>query len=431
MTSLCGERGNVARDVDDEALVAIARSRAEAIEASTARLVRIDSQTPPSATRPVAEAAAAMLADTPGVTIDLHEGEPPVTNLVARLAGGRPGPRLILNGHLDTYPIGDRDAWSHDPLGGEVADGRLYGRGSADMKGGIAALIETVRLFAERMQPFPGEIVLTLAGDEERMGERGTQWLIDHVPEVSGDGVIVADAGGPAAVRLGEKGMIWVDLVATGRQAHGAHVHAGTNAVERLVDALIDLRGVEEMPVSAPEDAARVVEYAATIPNSDTPAARETMKRVTVNVGTVAGGISSNLVPPRASAGLDIRIPLGLSVRDVEDSIVERLETRPGLSWQVTRRYEPSWTSISAPIARACIAAAKQVLDGAAWADMRIGASDARLWRRAGMETVVLGLTPYNLGAPDENLETGELCQLLAIYSLAARKFLDGGRTGE
>ena len=429
MASSQSESKKVSGSLDDGALIAIARSRADALAESTARLVRINSQTPPSATRPVAEAAAAMLADAPGVTLNLYESEPPVTNLVARLEGGRPGPRLLLNGHLDTYPIGDRTDWTHDPLGGEFADGRLYGRGSADMKGGIAALIETVRLYAERMRPFPGEIVLALAGDEERMGEFGTQWLIDHVPEVRGDGVLVADAGGPSALRLGEKGMVWVDLAAEGLQAHGAHVHAGTNAIDQLVDALLDLRAIESMPVRAPADAAGVMEAATAFPGADGPAARATMKRVTVNVGTVSGGVSSNLVPPRASAGLDIRIPLGLTVHDIEDSIRKRLSHRPGLSWNVTRRYEPTWTPISAPIANACLSAARQVLDGSAWADMRIGGSDARLWRRAGMEAVVLGPTPHNLGAPDENIETKELWRLLAIYSLAATNFLGCRRT--
>lgn len=94
----------------------------------TQAMVRADSQTPPSDTRRVAEIAMGFLHELPGVEIAWHPSEPPVVNVVARLSGGLPGPRLVLSGHLDTYPIGDPARWTVNPLGGEVADGRLYGR---------------------------------------------------------------------------------------------------------------------------------------------------------------------------------------------------------------------------------------------------------------------------------------------------------------
>ena len=409
---------------DGARLLALARSRKDALVAATQRLVRLDSETPPSDTRAAAEAARAMLADMPGVEVSLHESEAPVTNLLARLPGGRPGPRLVLSGHLDTYPIGDRTAWTEDPLGGEVRDGRLYGRGSADMKGACAVLIECVRLCAERLRPFPGEIVLALAGDEERMGELGTQWMLDHLPEVRGDGVIVADVGGPHTVRLGEKGMVWLDLAAQGRAAHGAHIHAGENAVDRLIDALVDLRRLEALAPAPPAEAAETMRVAAAEPGSDPPPARRTMERVTVNLGRIEGGVSANLVPAAARAGVDVRLPLGVGTTRVEAEIARILDRHSAVSWEVTRRYEPTWTRRDSPIAQACLGATRALLDAPAFTDMRIGGSDARLWRRAGIETVVQGLTPCNLGAPDENLLVEELPLLLAIHCAAVRRFL-------
>jgi succinyl-diaminopimelate desuccinylase len=353
-----------------------------------------------------------------------YVSEHPVENIVATLNGGLPGKRLILNGHLDTYPIGRIEDWTQDPLGGAVVDGRLYGRGSADMKGANAALIECLRICAEHMRPFPGEIVLVLGGDEERMGELGAQWLIDHVPEVRADGVIVADVGGPRAARIGEKGMLWLRLEAMGRQAHGAHVHAGDNAADKLIDALIALRQLEAMVPEPEDEVLAVIEAAAVIEGSDGPAARKTMQRVTVNLGQIAGGTSSNLVPSNAVAGLDIRIPLGLSASAVEDAATEILRRHTQIKWTIERRYEATWTSAASPVARACREAAEDILQDTAWFDMRIGGSDARLWRRAGFETVVLGLTPFNLGAPDEYLVTEELGPITAIYCAAVQRFL-------
>jgi len=401
---------------DRGAIAAMVAPREAALIDATRQLVRIDSQTPPSATGAVAECAAALLADVPGVRVRIVESVAPVVNLIAELDGGRPGPRLVLSGHLDTYPIGDTDAWSRDPLGGELAGGRIWGRGAADMKGGVAVLIEVMRLAALHLRPFAGSLVLVLAGDEERMGELGTQWLIDHLPEVRGDAVLVADVGGPRAVRLGEKGMIWLELEATGRQAHGAHVHAGENAADRLIDALSALRGLEQLVPRPPADAARVIAEAAAQPGADGPEARAVMQRVTVNLGRVAAGLSANLVPASAAAGLDIRLPLGIGTAEAEADVARLLAPFAAVHWRVTRRYEPSWTPADAPIARAALAGGARALGHPVWADMRIGGSDARLWRRAGMDCVVLGLTPHNLGAPDESACVAELGDLARAY---------------
>lgn len=388
-------------------------------------LVQCDSQTPPSDTRRAAEIAIKYLTPIPGVSISRHESVAPVMNVVARLRGGSPGRRLILSGHLDTYPIGDRNAWSADPLGGELMDGRLYGRGSADMKGGIAALIAVMAAFAECSPNFPGELVLALAGDEESMGELGTQWLLDNVPLVRGDAVIVADVGSPAIVRIGEKGMVWAEVEAEGTSAHGAHLHRGVNAIDRLMQALDEIRRAVALTPQPPEEVLGTI--VAAQPLSELlggPGEAAILQLVTVNVGTVQGGTSANLVPDKASASLDIRIPMGISVGEVETALQKVVGNRKGVRLKITRRYEPTWTSPGEPIVKAGLEAAAEVLEREVTVNMRIGGSDARLWRRAGIPTIVAGLTPHNLGAPDEFFEVPELAPLAAIHALAAAKYL-------
>ncbi|WP_375572723.1 M20/M25/M40 family metallo-hydrolase [Seohaeicola saemankumensis] len=393
----------------------------------TQAMVRLDSQTPPSDTRAMADLAAGFLKDLPRIKLTFYEGEAPVMNLVAELDGGLPGPRTILSGHIDTYPVGHVADWTTDPLGGEIRDGRIFGRGSADMKGAVAVLIAVMRDFANR-GTFRGSLVLALAGDEERMGELGTQWLIDNVPEVKADGVLVADVGGPRAIRIGEKGMLWLDLRAAGRQAHGAHVHAGQNALDRLIDAVTALREIEELRPTPPEDAVAIINAASAVEEADGPAARETMTRMTMNLGVLQGGLTANLVPSEASAGIDIRIPIGLSTTTVHQAVSGILANHPDVSWQVTRSYEPTWTASTSPLAQACIRAAKKALGGQIWMDGRIGGSDSRLWRRAGYPCIAIGLTPSNLGSPDESCEIKELRELKQVYTaILERLHIDGG----
>ncbi|MCX8997935.1 M20/M25/M40 family metallo-hydrolase [Rhizobiaceae bacterium BDR2-2] len=391
----------------------------------TRRLVRVPSETPPSDTRAVRDVAAALAGTIPSIEIGLHMAEEPVANLVGRLKGTRPGPRIILSGHLDTYPAGPAGLWSGDPFDGRSEGGFLYGRGSCDMKGGIAASIMAMRLIAEETPDFPGEIVLALAGDEEAMSERGTQTLIDALPECRGDAVIVPDVGSPHILRLGEKGMIWLRLEAAGRASHGAHVHRGENAVESLLVALAALKTLESIRTDPAHPAVAVMDAAQPVSEPLGGAGeKETMSRVTVNIGRIGGGTSPNLVPDHAWAELDIRLPAGVSVATVEARIDALLSPVPSVSLEITRRYEPTWTDENAPIVRCARAVATELLEEPVIVNMRVGASDARLWRRAGMPTIVCGLTPYNLGAADEKLDIAELPKLTALLALTVLDFL-------
>jgi succinyl-diaminopimelate desuccinylase len=396
-----------------------------AVVEMTTALVRVPSETPPSDTGAVRDAAAALVRNIPGIEIAFSMAAPPVANLVAVLKGTRPGPRIILSGHLDTYPTGSADLWSGSPFDGRVEDGFLYGRGSCDMKGGIAASIMAIQLIAEEMPDFPGEVVLALAGDEEAMGERGTQTLIDSLPECRGDAVIVPDVGSPNILRIGEKGMIWLRLEASGRASHGAHTHRGSNAIETLLSALTALKSLEEIRIAPAHPALVAMDVAQPISEPLGGAGeKETMSRVTVNIGEIGGGMSPNLVPDKAWAELDIRLPAGVSVSEVEERISAILSAFPSTSVEITRRYDATWTDADDPIVRCAVAAAEELLDEPVAVNMRVGASDARLWRRAGMPTIVCGLTPYNLGAADEKLDVSELPKLVALLALTVLGFL-------
>ena len=393
----------------------------------TQRLVRIPSETPPSDTRDVAQAVADRLSGLDHVAVSFHPSEPPIENLVARVTADRPGKRLILNGHLDTYPCGDRGAWSDDPFSGAMRDGRIYGRGSADMKGGVACLMTVFKLLAEHRHLWTGELVLTLAGDEESMGRLGSQFLLDMVPEASGDAVLNADVGSPLVPRIGEKGMIWIDVFAAGKPAHGAHVHRGSNAIDTLRRAMDALTALSDYKVETPAEVASVIEAAKAVSEPlGGEGEADTLRRVTVNLGRVAGGQSANLVAESAEFSADIRIPLGVSVAEIEAEINRLLSPLDDVRFQVTRRYEPTWTGPGDPIVDAAMWGCRTVLGNAAVMNVRVGASDARLFRAAGIPTVVCGLTPHNLGGPDEFVEIAELVDVTKIHLLSALRFLSG-----
>ncbi len=409
-----------------DALLADLRQRRDLIVANAQALIAAASPNPPLATGAVAAVAAGLLrAQIPDAEVELHDAGDGVVNVVARVTGAGPGRRLVLNGHLDTYPIDESLPWTVDPLGGLLRDGRLYGRGAADMKGGIAASMVALAVLARHRAAWRGEAVLTLAGDEESMGRLGTHWLIENVPQASGDAVIIGDAGSPAVIRFGEKGFLWIEVEATGKPAHGAHVHLGVNAIDRLRAALDALASLRDMPFTAPPEVAQAIDAARQISEPLSGAGEsQTLGGMTVNIGNIAGGTSMNLIPASARAGVDIRLPAGVSTQAVEARIAAALAAIEGITWRILRRYEPNYTTPGAAIVRAVTAAAHQVVGSNVAVNMRVGGSDARLFRMAGIPTVVYGPTPHNMGGADEYAIVAELHAVAMVHALAALDFL-------
>lgn len=195
-------------------------------------------------------------------------------NLVARWRGGGP---VTLAAHLDTVPF-DAATWTVDPLGGEVVDGRLYGRGSSDMKAGAAAMVRAAMdAVADDAAPFT--MVFTSAEETGCWGARAVaaSGLLDPSPVL-----IVGEATGND-VFFGHKGATWLELAVSGRSAHGSRPELGDSAVQRLVNAIVAVR---ELPAAAPHPV---------------------LGALTTNVGTIEGGQQTNLVPDRATLTIDVR----------------------------------------------------------------------------------------------------------------------------
>ena len=219
------------------------------------------------------------------------------------------------------------------PLGGVLKDGKLYGRGVCDMKGGIACSLLAAMLLAEHRDAWSGEIVLTLAGDEENMGSLGTGYMLEHVPHALGDANICGDVGSPRVVRFGEKGLMWVEVEATGSPAHGAHVHRGTNAIDRLRDGARPAEGArgDSLPGAGRRHRGDRNGQAISEPLSGAGEA-DTLARVTVNIGTIEGGTSPNLVPTHAIARADIRLPVGITTDVLAHKLDEWLAPLEGVT---------------------------------------------------------------------------------------------------
>lgn len=252
--------------------------------ALTRSLLRFDTVNPPGRERDCARHIGAML-QAWGFRIDYHEFAEARTSVIARAGGSGSRLPLCLTGHIDVVPLGTRK-WTRDPFNGETDGDRLYGRGSSDMKGGIAAILLAARSVASRLSGTPG-VVLVLTAAEEG-GCIGSQHLARTRLLGKAGAMIV---GEPTAnyPYVGHKGSLKFYARFRGVAAHGSMPELGENAIYKAARAVAKLEsfdfGVPPHPV---------------------------MGGPTMNVGTFQGGNAVNSVPDAASVGVDIRTVAGM-----------------------------------------------------------------------------------------------------------------------
>lgn len=314
-------------------------------------------------------------------------------NVVARW-GDPDKPAVVLSGHLDTVTVVEED-WSVDPYGGDIVGGRLYGRGAADMKAGVAALVRAAEEYVSAPPPDAVPVVLVLTAQEE-IGCIGASALTRQ-PELLPESrfLLIAEPTANQPVH-GHRGAVWLNLVAQGRSCHGSTPHLGENAIEKLMDAL-DL----------------VRQWAA-----DNVASHEVLGQRTLNIGLVRGGVLRNIVPDAAVAELDFRTPLEQDTVALLDALAAVVEPRATVERVLS--LPPVYTAPGDPWVKLVHRVAGRYMS------LPDGPAVARFFTDASVLTRALGDVPTVIcgpGSPDQAHVVDEWCPAeevsvaTAIYS--------------
>ena len=388
------------------------------------KLVRIPTENPPGDTTDLV-AFLKTLFEQKGIDYRVYDPQPNMPNFVAVLKGGEKGRRLVFNGHIDTYPAGDPGLWDREPFSGELAGGKLHGRGVSDMIAGDTASIMTFFYLAENRDRMKGEVVLTLVSDEETGGRWGTIWLLKNVPEVMGDALLNGEPSGGELLNFAERGHIWLKFTARGQAAHGAYTHMGENAVMMMCRFLEDLHSLEKMQVT-PAEISDLLEQGRDVTDAmKGPGATDVLKAITVNVGTVSGGLKINLVPDRCDAEVDIRLPQGARCDDIIEQVRGICDRHKGLSCEVLRQIDPNYTPPDEEIIRLTLKNAEHIRGHQVHLTSGIGLTDGRYFREAGIPSSVYGPRSYNMGAENEYITVKDLMDTVKVHTLTAVDYLD------
>jgi len=368
-------------------------------------LVRIPSENPPGDESEVAGYLAEALSSL-GLDVEQVEPEHGRVNTLGTLSGSGGGAGLLWNGHVDTVPLGNPDNWTVDPLGGEVRDGRVWGRGSGDMKGAVAAAITAVKALQDAGIRLRGDLHIHAVADEEFFGRYGTKYLCEHGYVRGVDAAIVGESStrdGRIMARPAVRGRTLVRLRARGRSAHSSRPSMGVNAVLKMSKVLLAIEGAEfRFPRHG------------LLPDP------------TIAPGTtIRGGTKDNMIPEECEALCDVRTIPGMSPEGVvEDirAIVRVLASRdPDLNVEITTPLSKPPSEI--PVAGSLYRAASEATRRVAGYDLEpLGAEGSNdtsyLTAVAGVPAMAFGPGGGNAHAPDEWADVRTHLGFAKIYGL-------------
>ena len=341
-----------------------------------------------------------------GLSAELQPVEPGRFNVYARLPGSGPSRRLNFCGHLDTVPV--CEGWEHDPFTPVMRDGRLYGLGAADMKGGIACILTVLKAFVDSGYPFDGELSFSGVVDEEAYS-KGARAMLET--DLAGcDAIILAEpySGDESRpIPLGITGKVLYELTVRGRAAHGFHPREGINAVEeaaRIIAALDRLRLREHPDFGRGNTCTLKIEggykvYTVVVPD---------LCRVEIN---------RLLVPGETTAS---------ALEDMEE-LVASLELQAQVEVHTKPpRYEPFLVSREEPIIEVFHHVYREMLGVEPLYAYRQGITDANVFGERNIPCLHLGPEWGNVHQPDEYVSLEWLERLPSMYARIAAGFLQG-----
>jgi succinyl-diaminopimelate desuccinylase len=409
---------------DRETLLAWIESEAPSFIAFLQDFIRAKSPNPPGDTR---EAAAHIISflDRNDLAHRIVAPNPEMPNIIASFEGGAAGKHLVLNGHIDVFPVGDGFGWTQDPWGGALVDGKIYGRGAADMKCGTTASIMTYALLHRIKDRLPGRLTLTAVSDEETFGPWGARYLMEHHPEVHGDCLLNGEPGSPYTVRFGEKGPLWLEFTVRTPGAHGAYTHATGSASKIAMRLAGALEAVSEIAPEVSDNVRRAIAGGqAAMDKAMGEGAGAIVSRVTLNIGRIDGGLKVNMVPSHCRFEADIRLPVGVARERVLAVVGGILARFPEARMREIGGSAPSWCDPNGEMVE-ILQRNVEALKGFRPAPIvSLGGTDARLWRHANVPAYVYGPFPRGMGSHDEHVEVEEFLHVLRTHVLSAYDYL-------
>jgi len=418
--------------VRQEVIQEINRRRDEFVDLC-AQIVRHPTENPPGDTLALADFVTDWL-KAQGIESEAVEPKPSLKSVLSTFNGDRStGLHFMFNGHLDVFPAGDASQWAFSPFAGRIAEGRIQGRGVADMKGGLTASLIAYALLYRYRSVLPARISIMAVADEETGGLWGTDWILKSRPEWLPDACLIGEPCSPDAVRIGEKGISWLHLTISGRSYHGS-LGAGENCILQMAEALLLLKEVTKLPARIPEELRAVIEKAKNHNlNEDTRDRGWLLERPSYNVGRIEGGMKVNISPQKVEADVDIRVPYGLTPQEILSWARSRLDQAGMKDARVDLfpfHSPANYTAPNHPLTRVVIDNAAEHYGQEPTITITTGGTDGRFFRQRGIPTIIYGPRPQGMAGLDEYITIDDFLAVLKVHACAAIDYMGRATKG-
>jgi succinyl-diaminopimelate desuccinylase len=426
-------------------------------------LIQSDSFNPPGNEKNVALVIEDFLKDK-GIKTEIFPFGDNRANMFAFLNDNFTGKNLLYNGHMDVVPPGSEADWKYPPLSAYIKRNKyIYGRGTADMKAALAAMIVSITILKKIGIKTSGNLIVNAVADEETGGKLGTGWCLDNVLKkrsIKCDFVLVGEASGvhplPKAIVLGEKGHLIIKLVTSGKSAHSMAPSMGKNAIymmSRIIENFDDLE--KYLPKIDPpftiEELKEMVAVA--LPPrenfdriyNDQPLLRsmtEALTRLTKSINMISGGIKANVIPDRCEVLIDFRLFPGQTSQMIINGLKKLITdigfkvnnaTTENLPGEVYLEiYSDGESSVWEDYNKSqTVKEFKKIVENTygkkSFFFLSAGGTDSKYYRNSGYCKETIHFGPGNvrqMHATNENLELQDFFNSIKVYTLFAYNFL-------
>ncbi len=315
-----------------------------------------------------------------GINAKIKEYEKGWPSVIAEV--GKGNKTVLLNGHFDVVPEGHESSWNYPPFGGKIEGNRIYGRGATDMKAGVALAMVLTKELADKVN---FRLVFTAVSDEETGGFKCSKNLSE---EIKADLVIVTEPSGHGTMVIGEKGLLQTRLITRGKIAHGSVPSLGINAIQLMIEDLMNLSKISSLEIPIPNELKDVILESKHILKEELGKEIHELDRISFNIGLIKGGVKVNVVADYCEAEVDMRIPPGINYEEAFEK-VRGLITHASAS--LIQFSNPNYSSPSNPYVANLKETIEKTLNVKARLAILTGATDGRYFRLKGIPTVIYG----------------------------------------
>ncbi|MCW3792658.1 M20/M25/M40 family metallo-hydrolase [Paenibacillus sp. LS1] len=391
------------------------------------RLVQCETPSPPGDTRQ-AMALVQRFLDSEGLTYKEVNAEETMPNIISSIQLPSEGRHLMFNGHIDVLPAGDEPGWTDDPWSGKIADGRVWGRGTSDMKAGVTAMLFAYSYLSQLRDQLKGKLSITVVSDEETGYGRGTGYMFEQIEsEMEADVVLSAEPSGTDAISFASKGYMQFTVQVATRGAISGYSNESKSAIRIATDIIHDLDELEKIEVNVSSSITDILADPKRYKRYDElrgEGAADILPLITVNVGTIQGGSSPSVISPDCKFSVTVVLPVGADSQLVYSHAQDIIARYPEAEIQLDGDSPADISDPDSEMAHIL----QETVENLGWIRPEmvpdVAISDCSYWRYRGTPAFWYGPDGNECSAANESVTIEELLHIVRTHALSAARYL-------